>query len=256
MSFIENNLARAIYHGYLKNKEATSVGKNNESTRVSWIEQTLKKIPENLNILDAGAGEMQFKKFCNHLNYVSQDFSKYDGSGDSKGLQTKKWETRGIEIVSDIVEIPIDKNSFDAILCTEVLEHVPDPVKVLREFDRILKPGGYLVLTAPFCSLTHFSPYHFSTGFNRYFYQYWMKKLNFEIIELSANGNFFEYLSQEINRVSNTGKEYARKSPTILERHAIEIVNIMLGKMSENDSNSNELLCFGYHLFANKLIDS
>ena len=43
------------------------VGTTNESSRVKWIEKTLKKIPAGLTILDAGAGESQFKKFCSHL---------------------------------------------------------------------------------------------------------------------------------------------------------------------------------------------
>ena len=61
--------------------------------------------------------------------------------------------------------------SFDVVLCSEVLEHVPDPIQVIKELCRLIKPRGTLILTAPFCSLTHFAPYHFSTGFNRYFYE-------------------------------------------------------------------------------------
>ena len=51
-----------------------TVGTTNEAVRVKWIEETLKKIPEGLTILDAGAGESQFKKFCSHLKYIAQDF--------------------------------------------------------------------------------------------------------------------------------------------------------------------------------------
>ena len=61
----------------IKSKELT-VGSYNETTRVNWIEKTLKKIPAGSKILDAGAGEQQFKKFCKHLEYVSQDFAEYD----------------------------------------------------------------------------------------------------------------------------------------------------------------------------------
>lgn len=52
-------------------------GLNNESNRVEWLENILKKIPAGLRILDAGAGEQQFKKFCSHLQYISQDFAQY-----------------------------------------------------------------------------------------------------------------------------------------------------------------------------------
>src|SRR5947209_4444898 len=139
-----------------------SVGTTNEQNRIDWIERTLKKIPEGLTILDAGAGELQFKRFCNHLKYISQDFGQYNGQG-TIGLQTGTWDNSKLDIVSDITAIPLPDHSVDAIMCTEVLEHVPDPVAVIKEFGRLIRPGGYLLLTAPFASLTHFAPYHFAS---------------------------------------------------------------------------------------------
>ena len=84
-----------------------------------------------------GAGELRFKPFCKHLKYTSQDFGEYDGKGDGIGLQTVKWDTKNIDIFSDIVSIPVKDNSFDIILCSEVLEHVPDALSALRGFQRI-----------------------------------------------------------------------------------------------------------------------
>jgi hypothetical protein len=48
-------------------KAMTTVGTDNERTRVAWIERTLKRIPAGARLLDAGAGEQQFKRFCSHL---------------------------------------------------------------------------------------------------------------------------------------------------------------------------------------------
>ncbi len=229
------------------------VGRSNESKRVAWIAETLRKIPAGLRILDAGAGEQQFKKFCSHLKYVSQDFSQYEGKGDNKGLQMRKWDHGNLDIVSDIAKVPEPDCSFDAIMCTEVLEHIPDALAAIREFSRLLRPGGYLLLTAPFCSLTHFSPYHFSTGFSRYFYAHHLPKNNFEILEMSSNGNYFEYIAQEIIRIPEAAKKYAGRNLNIFELFVLFLNLRMLQGYSAKDKGSEELLCFGYHIFARKL---
>lgn len=104
-----------------------SFGRNNESRRLAWLEDYLKSLPKGLKILDAGAGELRNKQFCMHLDYVSQDFCQYEGCGNASALQTGKWNTEGIDLISDIIAIPASTSSFDVVLCTEVLEHIPDP---------------------------------------------------------------------------------------------------------------------------------
>ncbi len=228
------------------------VGTTNLSNRISWVEEQLKVIPKGLRILDAGAGEQQYRKFCDHLDYVSQDIAEYDGKGD-EGLQTQVWDYGKLDIVSDITEIPELDNSFDAILCTEVLEHVTDPAKVFGEFSRLLKPGGVLLLTAPFCSLTHFAPYHYSTGFSRYYYKYHLEFNKLRLIEITPNGNYFEYLAQEIHRLPDVKKIYLSKSGLgIVYLLASRILLHLLRNLSLRDKSSHELLCFGYHIRAIK----
>ena len=231
-----------------------TVGTLNEKTRVDWIVKTLKKIPKGYKILDAGAGEQQFKIFCSHLKYVSQDFAKYDGEGDKRGLQTKIWDNSNLDIISDITSIPVQNSSFDAILCTEVFEHLPEPLLALKEFSRIIKKEGYLIITSPFCSLTHFAPYHFYSGFNRYFYKTHLPKFGFKIIEIKTNGNFFEYLAQEIRRIPQVKKMYINSfKRNIFETLAHKITMYFLDRWSKRDRGSDELLCFGYHVFAKKV---
>ena len=231
----------------------TDVGSHNESTRVTWLEKTLKTIPERSRILDAGAGEQQFKRFCSHLNYVSQDFAQYVPEELPSGLQMAKWDYGKLDIVSDIANIPEPDGSFDAVMCTEVFEHIINPRDAVKEFSRLLRSGGFLVITAPFCSLTHFAPYHFYTGFNRFFYEQELRTNGFEILELSANGNYFEYIGQEINRVPQMAKLYAGDGTTRMERTAMKIVLKMLERFSSKNKNSEELLSYGLHVLARKL---
>ena len=46
----------------------------NEETRQAWLSKTLQALPDGARILDAGAGELKNRKYCGHLDYVSQDF--------------------------------------------------------------------------------------------------------------------------------------------------------------------------------------
>jgi ubiquinone/menaquinone biosynthesis C-methylase UbiE len=227
------------------------VGTTNESTRVNWIEKTLKKVPEGFTILDAGAGECQFKKYCTHLNYVSQDFGKYTGTGEI-GKQTGTWDNSKLDIVSDITAIPLPDQSVDAIMCTEVFEHLPNPAEALKEFRRLVRPNGYLLITAPFASLTHFAPYHFATGLSRFYYEYHLPENNFSIIDLNLNGNFFEFLAQENRRIESVAKRYTGQKLNWFKKKIIRLNLQLLQKLSDIDKGSSELLCFGVHVFARK----
>ena len=229
-----------------------TVGRRNEHARVAWIERALRKVPAGSRLLDAGAGEQQFRKFCSHLRYVSQDFARYDGRGDGAGLQTGAWDRSGLDLVCDITAIPEPAASFDAILCTEVLEHLPDPLAALREFNRLLRHGGYLILTAPFCSLTHFAPYHFCTGFGRYFYRAHLRPDEFEVLDLQENGNFFEFLAQETRRLRGIAQRYAGDALNEEESAAVDTMLRALQRFSESDRGSSELLHFGCHVLARK----
>ncbi len=195
MSNVED---KQVNEGFIKK----IIGINaNEEARNWWLAKTLAAIPSGLRILDAGAGELRNKSLCDHLIYVSQDVCQYDGRGDAKGLQTGTWDTSKIDIVYDIKSIPEPDCSFDVTLCSEVFEHLPDSLKALDEFARLLKPGGKLILTAPFASLVHFAPYHYVTGFSRYCYEHHLPLKGFKICELVSNVDRFLYLKQEMLRL-------------------------------------------------------
>ncbi len=235
----------------------SSVGLNNLSNREKWIRKTLSNIPSNSRILDAGAGEKKYKLYCSHLKYVSQDFGQYEGVGDGKGLQTGSWDQLQLDIMSDITNIPESDSSFDAIMCIEVLEHLPEPIKAIQEFSRLIKPDGFLILSAPFCSLTHMAPYHYYSGFNQYFFDRFLKENDFTLLECVPNGNYFEYIAQEIHRIPDVASNYSDQTPlNRLDRFGISLVLKTLQKLSDNNRGSEDLLHCGYHIFAQKFGNS
>lgn len=227
-------------------------GRRNKSVRDQWIIDRLKELPKGSELLDAGAGEQQYRKYCTHLKYTSQDFCEYDGAGNQSGLQTGKWDCLGTDIVGDICNIPRDDESFDVVLCTEVLEHLPDPKSAISELCRLIKPGGRLILTAPFCSMTHFAPHFYSTGFSQYFYEDVLPNCGMSIKELKFNGSYFEYIAQELFHLPRFGGMY---SSSVLGWLGLALSAPLLGVlyiMDHFDRGSSSTLCFGLHVVADK----
>lgn len=227
-------------------------GTNSDQARVDWVANALRSIPNGCRILDAGAGELRLKQYCAHLDYVSQDFCQYEGKGDGNALQTGAWNTTQIDIVSNIVSIPVPDSSFDVILCSEVLEHIPDPVAAIKEFARILKPGGTLLISAPFCSLTHFATYHFASGLNRYWYEEHLPNMGIKINQITPNGNWFEFVGQELSRARLVSRTYSSAFLGWLMLAASIPMRMVLSILSKYDRGSSELLCYGYLIRAEK----
>ena len=230
------------------------IGTDNEQNRIDWVREQLSALPAGGRILDAGAGMQPFRDQCAHLEYVAQDFAEYDGQGDGRGGQIKHWHNNGLDLVSDITAIPAPDASFDAVLCTEVLEHVPDPIGALRELTRLLKPDGKLIVTAPFVSNTHFSPYHFCTGFNRYFYEKHLTDLGMTVTQIDSNGSYFGSIAQEVRRIPQMAEKYSGRGPNALTRLGIRLVLRGLESIAQRDTGSQEYLAFGLHVVAQKRV--
>ncbi len=65
------------------------------------------------------------------------------------------------DIFADGARLPFVDNSIDAVVCLEVIEHVPDPAIVITEIARVLRPGGSIWLSMPFLYPIHDAPFDF-----------------------------------------------------------------------------------------------
>ena len=94
-------------------------------------------VPANAVVLDLGAGEATLRTRAPHARYIAMD----------RGIGHAGWDYSALDVVADALSIPLRAHSVDMVVCKQVLEHVPEPVTLLREVARILRPGGTLLLS-------------------------------------------------------------------------------------------------------------
>jgi SAM-dependent methyltransferase len=115
-----------------------------------FVKEAATSTPPGARVLDAGAGQAPYRELFGHCQYVTSDWSR-----------SAHPIARSSDIVAPLDSLPIADDSFDAVVSTQVLEHVRSPGAVLRELHRVLVPGGRLWLTAPFVGELHEEPYDF-----------------------------------------------------------------------------------------------
>ena len=223
---------------------------NNQYVRDAFVKSQLTGLKFGSIILDAGCGSQRYRQDCSHLNYRSQDFGQY--SNDSKEslgtdlLGGSEGYTYGqIDYLGDIWQIEERDKTFDAILCTEVFEHLSEPQRALRELARVLKPGGCILLTAPFRALYHQDPYFYFSGFSRYWYQHHAAACGLVIERIEPNGGYLGDVAQELVRIVRMGPLWQRLCSAVLTLPLLAYLALLQrwGRFRTPES------CWGYHVW-------
>jgi SAM-dependent methyltransferase len=153
-------------------------------------------IPEGSRVLDAGAGEQPYRPLFAHCRYESADFQKVD-----KPYAESTY-------VCDLAAIPVEDGCFDAILFNQVMEHLPEPLKTLRELQRILKPGGRIICTAPLFYEEHEKPFDYYR-YTQFGWRYLIANAGLEIERLGWMEGYFGTVAYQLE----TASEYLPRFP-------------------------------------------
>lgn len=103
-------------------------------------------------VIDVGCGRKPYRALFHCETYIGLDI---ENPGHSH-------ENEDIDVFYDGKIFPFEAESFDNALCNQVLEHVFNPDEFLSEIQRVLKPGGKLLLTVPFAWDEHEQPYDYA----------------------------------------------------------------------------------------------
>ena len=126
-------------------------------------------------MLDIGCGSALYKKILQEdISYVGLE------------LDTN----RNPDVVGNALELPFESACFDNLICLEVLEHLPEPEKALKEMVRVAKPGARLLLSTPMSWYLHYEPLDFYR-FTKYGLKYLFEKVGFQIIYIEPTGGFW-----------------------------------------------------------------
>jgi len=156
-----------------------------ENGRISnFLEDASQQLPENSKILDASAGQCPYRKHFKRHQYESCDVPGgfYQNEHDFECL---------------LDDIPKPDHEYDAVILTQVLEHVPSPLNVLKEINRVLKPGGKLMISVPLNCPLHGLPWHFF-NFTHFALNELARETGYVMIECEKVGGAFWFYGKNL----------------------------------------------------------
>lgn len=130
-------------------------------------------------VLDAGCGGMPYKDIIIGT-YIGVDIT-------------------GGNIKADLHKLPIKPGKFDALMSTQTLEHLHDPLIAIKEFNRALKKGGYAVIVAPFFWGVHDAPHDYYR-YTHFGLKHLLESNGFEVISIKNRGGPAALMAQLTNR--------------------------------------------------------
>jgi SAM-dependent methyltransferase len=133
-------------------------------------------------LLDVGCGNRPYEKtyFGSCSQYIGCDYLSDRSKPD---------------VVCSALDLAFPDNEFDTVVSTEVLEHVPDPLRALKEMYRVAKPGAHVIVSTPMYWPRHEVPYDFF----RYPYDgilHLVKESGLELVKLYNRGHSYVFLAQ------------------------------------------------------------
>lgn len=136
-------------------------------------------------LLDFGCGSKPYKSLFSVAEYIGVDY-------DSQGHPHTNEQ---IDFFYDGHTLPFDNEQFDSIFTSEVFEHIFNLPEILKELNRVLKPGGRILITCPFAICEHEVPNDFAR-YTSFAMKDMLEKNGFSVLHLDKTGNSVETVWQ------------------------------------------------------------
>jgi SAM-dependent methyltransferase len=90
--------------------------------------------------------------------------------------------------------------SYDSAICIEVLEHLPEPGRAIATMQRILKPGGVVVISVPHLSRLHDLPHDYFR-FTEFGLRYLLAQAGLEVVSIETKGGLLTFLAHQLSTI-------------------------------------------------------
>jgi ubiquinone/menaquinone biosynthesis C-methylase UbiE len=161
----------------------------------------------------------------------------------------------GVQIIGDAQALGIADASFEVILCTEVLEHLPEPQRAIDEMFRVLVPGGQLLLTTRFLFPIHDAPHDYFR-FTKYGLRHLLRR--FEIVELQEETDAVGTLAVLLQRLGMQAETLHRQPFRAVWLLSAQVVRpfsfLITGEYGDSRRLQRErgIMTSGYHVACRK----
>jgi SAM-dependent methyltransferase len=151
---------------------------------LEFVARCAGELERGARVLDAGAGNAPYRELFGHCDYVTTDWTRSVHTG-----------ARSADVIASLADLPLGDASFDAVVCTQVLEHVGDPRAVVAELNRVLRPGARLWLTVPLVWPLHEEPFDFFR-YTPYSLRALLEQAGFVDVYVAPRNGYFATIAQ------------------------------------------------------------
>ncbi len=159
-------------------------------------------------VLDVGCGTQPYRSLFGTVEYIGMELDTPENRARKRADVFYGGQT-----------FPFESETFDSLLCNEVLEHVFTPTDFVRELWRVLKPGGHLLLTVPFVWDEHEQPYDYAR-YASFGLRALLTNAGFEVIHHTKTMSDVRVLCQLVNaylyKVTVSNNQYLNLMSTLL----------------------------------------
>lgn len=161
----------------------------------------------------------------------------------------------GVRILGDVQALGVRDGSFSVVLCTEVLEHVPEPQRAIDELYRVLEPGGMLLLTTRFLFPIHDAPHDYFR-FTKYGLRHLLRRFEILVLEEETDSvGTIAVLLQRLGMQAQTLRQKSLRGVWLVAAQALRPFSFLITKEYGDSARlqpERGIMTSGYHVVARK----